>query len=252
GRNRAGEATTELCRIGPYPPATVTGVGSGQIAATVMHGRGAVEVVERLRQTGRHAPPLDEGAVGAVDQVGNLQSDVGGVETDGDVTADRTVFGLVTNVRGDVTASPEHFVAGLPLIRVGIERTPSQAAVDSAVGDFSANPAADLNAQVGAGHIVESCPVEAANLHVFDRLGLDGKISCLPRSYRNQTGCGAEEEAFHHLHLNLQLFAVGGFRRARVPRPLEVPLQAPSPSGFSNPDPPAGRLGVPPSVARSH
>src|SRR4029077_8146276 len=252
GRNRAGEATTELCRIGPYPPATVTGVGCGQEAATVMHGRGAVEVVERLRQTGRHARPLAEGAAGAVDQVGNLQSDVGGVETDGDVTADRTVFGLVTNVRGDVTASPECFVGRVAALRVAVEAAPSQAAVDIAVGNFSATPAADLNAQIGAGHIVESCPVEAANLHVFDRLCLCGKISCLPRSYRNQTGCGAEEEAFHHLHLNLQLFAVGGFRLAGCSCPLEGPLQSPFPSGFSNPDPPAGRLGVPPSVARSH
>ena len=40
-RNRAGEATTELCRIGPHPPATVTGVGSGQIAAAILHRRHA-------------------------------------------------------------------------------------------------------------------------------------------------------------------------------------------------------------------
>jgi len=34
-----------------------------------------------------------------------LQADVVGAETDSDVTADRTVFGLITNVGRDVTAA---------------------------------------------------------------------------------------------------------------------------------------------------
>src|SRR5262249_59536086 len=42
--------------------------------------------------------------------------------------------------------------------------------------------------------------------------GLDGKISCLPSANRNQTGRGAEEEAFHHLHLEPPIVAVEGFR----------------------------------------
>jgi hypothetical protein len=36
------------------------------------------------------------------------------------------------------------------------------------------------------------------------------------------------------------MFAVGGFRLAGCSCPLEGPLQSPFPSGFSNPDPPAG------------
>src|SRR6202035_3107369 len=95
-----------------------------------------------------------------------------------------------------------------------------------------------------------SCPVEATNLHVFDRVGLDGKISCLTCSHRNQTGRGPEQEAFHHLHMNLQLFAVGGLRLRRVFRTLEGPLQSPVPTRlFSPPIHRVRRLGVPPSVA---
>src|ERR1700731_1678090 len=47
-RNRTGEATTKLCGIGPHPPATVTGVGSGQIATAILRGWHAIEVEERL------------------------------------------------------------------------------------------------------------------------------------------------------------------------------------------------------------
>ena len=71
------------------------------------------------------------------------------------------------------------------------------------IGDFGAYPAADLQAHVRAGHVIEPRPIEAADLHVLDRLGLYGKIGCLARGNRNQTSRGAEEEAFHHFHLTL-------------------------------------------------
>ena len=110
-------------------------------------------------------------------------------------------------------------------VGVAVERPPGHAAVNLAVDELSTHPATDLDAHIGARHIVESCPVEAADLHVFDRLGLNGKISCLPRSNRNQRGRGAEEEAFHHLHFEPPIVAVGGFRLCRVnATPSKVPL----------------------------
>src|SRR5262249_23322896 len=67
--------------------------------------------------------------------------------------------------------------------------------------------------------------------HVFNWLRLDRKISCLPSRNRNQTGRGAEEEAFHHLHSNLHCCPVGGFRPwPGGLHPLEGPLRPQKPA----------------------
>src|SRR5262249_37333964 len=66
---------------------------------------------------------------------------------------------------------------------------------------LGADPAADLDAHVCAWDVIETHPVQAANLHVLDRLGLYGKIGCLRPSYRNEPRCRAKEKTFHHLHL---------------------------------------------------
>ena len=133
---------------------------------------------------------------------------------------------------------------------VGVRKSPGRVAVDSP-GHFSAHPATDLDAHIGARHVVESCPVEAADLHVLDRSGLYGKISCLPRRYRNQTGRGAEEEAFHHLHFEPPFVAVGGFRLAGWLRPPAKVPWSPIPARFFRPEI-TGRvdLGFPPPSHR--
>ena len=60
----------------------------------------------------------------------------------------------------------------------------------------SAHPPADLDAHIGAKNVVEPRPVEAANLHVLDRLGLDGKIGRLSSRQRDETRRAAKEKAF--------------------------------------------------------
>src|SRR5437764_2942790 len=89
---------------------------------------------------------------------------------------------------------------------------------------------ADLEAGIGARNVIEACAIKAADFHVFYWLGLDRKISCLPSRNRNQTGRGAEEEAFHHLHLEPPIVVLG-----RVPSMAGwiAPLKAPS-----SPNPP--------------
>src|ERR1700728_2149535 len=134
-----------------------------------------------------------------------LRASVVGVDANVDIGARRAVSGLLTSVSRDIATSPEGLASAATVVGVAGERPPGQAAVDLAINELSTHPATDLDAHIGARHIVESRPVEAADLHVFDRLGLNGKISCLPRRNRNQRRRGAEEEAFHHLHLNLQL-----------------------------------------------
>src|SRR5262249_18138532 len=84
----------------------------------------------------------------------------------------------------------------------------------------------DLDASVGSGNVEEPGAVDAANLHVFDRLGLYGKIGSLCPSNRNETRCGTEEKAFHHLHRDLQVCCREGSAR-RVFDTLEGPLSSP-------------------------
>src|SRR5262245_17794732 len=122
------------------------------------------------------------------------------------------------------------------------------------VGRFRPRIATDLQADVGARHVIKASPVQATDFHVFYWLGLDRKIRCLPSRDRNQTGRGAEEEAFHHLHLEPPIVVPCG--RVRLwPGELH-PLKAPLvPKLVWSPSTPrkhqTNRLGVPPSVARS-
>src|SRR4051794_24775652 len=99
--------------------------------------------------------------------------------------------------------------------------------------------AADADTSVGARDVVESVTIETADLHVLDRLGLDGKIGCLRPSHRNHTRCGAKEKTLHHVHLLLQqvvLLHSGGSRRASFELPPKLPsypLAARSPDHLS-------------------
>src|SRR5262249_36772371 len=150
------------------------------------------------RQTSGDAGKLHEGAVGAELVGRGVQTDVRGVDTDRDVTTRRTVSRLLTSVGGDVTASAHDQVVGAPVVHVAVERTPGQAAV-IAVANFSTRPAADLQAEIGTGHIIEARPIEAANLNVFDWLGLHGKISRV-RSCDRQNTCGGTEKQVSSSH----------------------------------------------------
>jgi len=60
---------------------------------------------------------------------------------------------------------------------------------------FGADPSADLDAGIGSGNVEEPGAVDATNLHVFDRFGLNGKIGSLCPCDRNETRRGTEEKA---------------------------------------------------------
>src|SRR5689334_8642466 len=197
---RCREAVAELRRIAHHEPATVTGVRARE-CTPVRRRWVAVEVEERLCATEREARPLNEGAV--CTEVVRCR-DVAAVfvfrNADRDVTANRAVFGLVAGISSDVTASAEVTVVGRAVVDVGARPTPGEVTILTPAV-FGADPAANLDAHVGAGDVVEPHTVQAANLHVLDRFGLDGKIGCLRPCYRNESRCRAEEKAFHHLHL---------------------------------------------------
>ena len=140
------------------------------------------------------------------------------------IAANRTVFGLVAGIGRDVAADTPPIVVGRVVVHEAILDVGRRAV--HAVGRFDAYPTANLDAHIGAGNVIEPHTVQAAYLHVLDRLGLDGKIGCLRPSYRNESRCRAEEKTFHHLHLEPpKKFSLRGFRVRPVRQhPLELPL----------------------------
>ena len=187
-RNRRREAIPELGGVAHHEPATVTGVGTGE-RTPVGRRRVAVEVEERLRATEREARPLDEGAVPTeVVRCRDVAAVIVLRDADRDVTAHRTVFGLVAGIGRDVTAGAEVAVVRRAVIDVLVRPTPGEVTV-LAPAVFGTDPAANLDAHVGAGDVIESHTVQAANLHVLDRFGLNGKIGCLRPCYCNEPRC---------------------------------------------------------------
>src|SRR5262249_8428023 len=63
------------------------------------------------------------------------------------------------------------------------------------------NIPADLQADVGARDVIETSPIQAADLHVFHGLGLEGKCGGPRPSICAHSRRTTEEKAFHHLHL---------------------------------------------------
>ena len=122
-----------------------------------------------------------------------------GADTDRDVAAHRTVFGLIAGIGGDVTAHAPPLVVGGAVIQVRRSSRRSASKTRSCPSRIRRGPSRHLQAHVGAGNVIEPDPVQAANLHVLDRLGLYGKIGGLRPSYGNETRCRAKEKAFHAL-----------------------------------------------------
>jgi hypothetical protein len=162
----------------------------------------------RRRETSREPCDLDERAVGAKgDSVVTANAEV-------EVGPQRAVSGLLTAVHADVSAAPPHRVrrqtsdaavgAGKQAVGTRPHRVRLRAA--EAVRPFGAHVSANLYADIGTGDVVESRTVQGADLHVFDRLGLYGKIGGLCSRNRNDTYCGNEEKIFHHLHCCSSVF----------------------------------------------
>ena len=95
------------------------------------------------------------------------------------VRAQQAVFGLLPHVHVQVDAPAiVHVVGGAILERlVGAPVLGVAAARKERI--FGSNLAANTNASVGAGDVVESEAVERADLHVFDGLGFHRKIGGL-------------------------------------------------------------------------
>src|SRR6185312_8208782 len=189
-----------------HEPAAVTRVGTRE-GTPVRSRRVAVEIEERLRTAERETRPLNEGAVRTeVVRRRNVAAVLVLAETDRDVTAHRTVFGLVAGISRDVTAGAEVAVVCRPVVDVAVRPTPGEVAV-VAPAIFGTDPAANLDAHVGARDVIEPDAVQAADFDVLDRLGLHRQIGCLSAGDRYKTRRGSKQQALPHLHfLTLQFF----------------------------------------------
>src|SRR6266576_400263 len=118
--------------------------------------------------------------------------------------------------------------AVLRALRARIGRRAAARNVPPVVG---AHVAAELDAGVAARDVVEAFTIKRADLHVLDRLGLDGKIGSLCPSDRNQTGCGPEEKTFRHLHYEppSSLSWEGSVSAKLHSTPWKVPFSPPVP-----------------------
>ena len=112
----------------------------------------------------------------------------------------RAVGSLRPGVDREAATMPGRVVADRAVLRTagtGIVRRTSAGNVVTVVGpDIAREP----DTGVGTGDVIEPVSIERADLHVLDRLGLDGKIGGLRPGDRDHTGRGTEEKTFHHLH----------------------------------------------------
>src|SRR5262249_41694687 len=134
------------------------------------------------------------------------------------------VFGLGADVEREHRARPSPIVVRVAAVvaaaRAGNERAAAAAGVAKIL--IVTNPTADLDAAIGARNVEEPFAVKAADLHIFDRPGLDGKIGRLGCSHRGETRRAAEQQAFDALHRGLQGSSYGGFRPRSTPRTLTL------------------------------
>src|SRR5439155_17094142 len=63
----------------------------------------------------------------------------------------------------------------------------------------------DLQTDVRTRNVIEALAIERADPHVFDRLGLDGKIGSMRPGKRDKSCCGAEKKTLCYLHSNLRV-----------------------------------------------
>src|SRR5205823_6472567 len=140
-------------------------------------------------------------------------------------------FGLRANIERRYPAGAESAVTCInpvvPAVAANHERDVGVTGLERV---FGADPSADLDAGIGSGNVEEPGAIDATNLHVFDRFGLNGKIGSLCSRYRNETRRGTEEKAFHHLHRDLQVCCREGsvcWAPKRPGRSPKVPAKPP-------------------------
>src|SRR6185503_547497 len=206
GRHRAGEAVPELGGVGQNLHTVIVGVTRG-LGVEVAHQLGGAEnVEERLRLAEGEAGKLNESSLG------DKSCRIGIVEhrANAEISTDRSVFRLVARIRG------KHRAAGkLEVVRLAGVLSISEALSTKSGGTIKAvvaaaerqalrgaplglrpHIAADPEAHVGAGDVIEPDTIHAADLHILDWLGLDREIGSLRARQRKETTRAADQKTF--------------------------------------------------------
>ena len=250
GTDVQGDAVAQLPRIGDLVGAVGAGVALVLRLVQRAHAgiaEAAFVVGERHRPAEGEAAPLDErtGDVGRLRTV--LVLHVVGLER-----PQRAVGGLRPGVDREAATMPGRVVVDRAVLRTagtGIVRRTGAGDVVAVVGpDIAREP----DTGVGTGDVVEPVSIERADLHVLDRLGLDGKIGGLRPGNRDHTGRGTEEKTFHHLHFEPpSCRSWEGSVSAGCSAPWKVPFSPRDRLAPNKTSPRArqGDLGMPPAVA---
>src|SRR5215831_2961072 len=104
------------------------------------------------------------------------------------IGAQRAIGGLRAAVEVEVRTMPCRVRVHRAVLRAtsaGIMWLPAAGGVPTVVGP---NIATDLETDLSARNVIETLAVQRADLHVFDRLGLDGKIGSLRPRHRDKSG----------------------------------------------------------------
>ena len=183
----------------------IVGPGSGELGDRLTHREASEldEGVVHAERTTSHLSAASSGGVVAVISGGSATAvaTAGPTERRIEERADHAVFRRGTGVNVEVFTSPHGVIVAEGVVRA---RDAGIVAGVDAVGvqrDLSAQITTQLDAGVGAGDVVETRAVERTNLHVFDRLGLHGKIGCLRSAHGDQTRRRAEQKALYQLHV---------------------------------------------------
>ena len=238
-RERRRHALAEVGRVRELGDAGNGAAAADEVVGDVagIVGPGRVELRHGL--THREAGELDEGvvhaertgrgvAIGAVHRTGAVRTDEAGARS---VEAERTavlgstrcrtgagvvagrpgedaveeganhaVFGRGAGVDVQVFTSAEGVVVHQAVASTGNAALVRVEVRIGAQHGVSTQVTTQLDAGVGARDVVETGAVQRADLHVFDRLGLHGKIGCERPGGGHQAGSRAEKECLRQLH----------------------------------------------------
>src|SRR5262249_54053493 len=112
------------------------------------------------------------------------------------IGAQHAIGGLRAAVEVEVRTMPRRIRIDSAILRAvgaGVSRLPAARGVPAIVGS---DITAALETDICARNVVEALTVEAADFHVLNRLGLDGKIGSLRPRNRDKPCRGAEEKNF--------------------------------------------------------
>ena len=211
-RHGGREPNAEVGRVGEHVDARAAGVAADDVGLVRVQAE-AVDVEERHGAAGGEPGELQERAVDIRDRVAAGVDAVAGRPLDAGarIGAQRAILRLRAGIERPQDAGALDQLRGFAIV----DEIPVAARHDRPDGGreraarvrvrLGAQVAAELQARIGAGDVVEAGTVDRADLHVFDRLRLDRKVGGARRPDRDDTRRAREKKRLRPRHLILQI-----------------------------------------------